>query len=250
MINGHIKTKCTGIKTNKLGIIDSGAGGLTIAQAINAEYPGFDIHYFGDHNYLPYGNKTNKFLIQRINQLAKYLHNHNCDKIILACHTVSAALHQQHLNFNWQGVAQPTINQLKTIDKSANIGIIGTQATISSGIYQEFGSQLITPNLAQFIENNNVTAIKQNITEIAQHFGQLDYIVLACTHYPLARKYFLEIMPQTKIINTPKLTALSLDLERLNRTNKIIIESSKPNDNFIKLAEQILPNCTYLESVL
>lgn len=249
MRHGPTKKAFTGYKT-KLGIIDSGSGGLTIAKAISLQHPGHDIHYFGDHKYLPYGNKTETFLRARIKYIAKYLESKDCTHIILACHTASATLHKQKFDFTWSGVVTPTIEKLASIKKSSKIAIIGTAGTINSGIYRKYGQQLITPLLAQRIEQKATIDIKQNIHEIADFFGKIDYLVLACTHYPLAIEHFNNIMPNTKIINTPILTASSLQLPISNLNSEIVIESSLANNSFLESASVMLPNSVYLESVL
>lgn len=235
---------------NKLGVIDSGAGGLSIIRAINDKYPGYDIHFYADHLYLPYGCKSKNFIIDRINTIIEHLQARNCEQIIVACHTASAQLAASNLEKPWHGVVQPTINQIKTLSKNKKIGIIGTEATISSGVYSNLGKLLATPDLAGLIEQQAAQEIKQEIKIIARVLGDIDYLVLACTHYPLALAEFRAAMPNTEIINTPELTANSLNLEMKAGTGNVFIESSRPNDNFFQFANSMLTNCFYLESVL
>lgn len=234
----------------KLGVIDSGAGGLSIIRAIQESSPGYDIHFYADHLYLPYGCKSKNFIIDRINTIIEHLQARNCEHIIVACHTASAQLATSKLEKPWHGVVQPTIEHIKTLDQNKKIGIIGTEATISSGVYSNLGKLLATPDLAGLIEQQAEQEIKREIRIIAKVLGEIDYLVLACTHYPLVLAEFQAAMPNTEIINTPELTANSLNLEPKTGTGNIFIESSQPNEMFFQFAKSILPNSFYLESVL
>ncbi len=249
MTETTIKT-FTGHK-NKIGIIDSGSGGLTVAKEIQRKHPTQDIHYYADHLYLPYGQKPLDFIARRVTEIAQYLLAENCTKIIFACHTASAQLATIDLGFSWSGVVIPTINGIRQLPKDSKIAIIGTTATINSGIYKNIGQQLATPKLADLIEAQNVPELKHEIAQIAETLGPIDHLILACTHYPLAIEHFACAMPNTKILNTPKLAANCLIIKPAqNLIGKVTIESSNPNDNFINIAQKLLGPINYFESVL
>jgi len=246
----------TGFK-NKLGIIDSGAGGITVAHAILQKWPGLAMHYFADHKHLPYGLKSEQFLVARVSTISQHLIAHGCNQIVLACHTASAVLRYKNLNCAWLGVVQPTLQALAQLPAKSKVGIIGTPATINSNVYQNIGQleikALATPLLADLIEQQAHELIMAEINQIAKKLGQIDYLVLACTHYPLVTSYFKSVMSGCVILNTPDLTANTLAAKLGNyqgNSETIIIESSKPNTNFLNIAESVLGKIDYLESVL
>lgn len=219
-------------------------GGLSVAKAINTNLPEINIHYIADHKYLPYGEKSQEFLKNRINTLANYLMHKNCEFIILACHSASAQLDNSKLNFPWLGVVRPTINAILKLPALANIGVIGTNATINSGIYQRIDRKITaiaTPELAGLIEEQKLT--QNTVNQIlAEKLANISHLVLACTHYPLAEHLFTR--PGLEIINTPNLCAKTLKSTIRNQqgSGQIIIESTKTNANFLAIAHKLMGN--------
>lgn len=225
----------------KIGIIDSGIGGLSVAKAISDLLPDLDVHYIADHKYLPYGLKTQSFLSERINHLGNYLLKKNCEFIVIACHSASAQLKNIKLDFQWLGVVEPTLSAIIKLDATAKIGVIGTPATINSGIYQTISPNVIaveTPELAELIENNS---LEQATIEILfkNKLQNITHLALACTHYPLAQHMFARA--NLNIIDTPRLcaTALAKIYKDSKGQGRYTVESSN-SSNIIKTAEKIL----------
>ena len=131
----------------KIGIFDSGYGGLTILDKIRRELPEYDYIYLGDNARAPYGSHSFEVIYQYTLQAVRYLLQHDCALVILACNTASAkALRtiQQHdlpaLRIgtevpNVLGVIRPTVEQVFSLTHNGHIGILGTQGTIDSLSY-------------------------------------------------------------------------------------------------------------------
>ena len=138
----------------KIGIFDSGYGGLTILDAIRRELPEYDYLYLGDNARAPYGTHSFDVIYRYTLQAVNYLINKNCALIILACNTASAkalrTIQQRdlpeinksyivHSSFvhkvNVLGVIRPTVEAVPAITKSGHVGILGTPATVSSESY-------------------------------------------------------------------------------------------------------------------
>jgi len=134
----------------KIGVFDSGYGGLTILDAIRRELPEYDYIYLGDNARAPYGTHSFDVIYRYTLQAVQYLINKNCALIILACNTASAkALRtiQQHdlplINdqlvndqmVNVLGVIRPTVEAVPAITKNGHVGILATPATVSSESY-------------------------------------------------------------------------------------------------------------------
>ena len=129
----------------KIGIFDSGYGGLTILEAIRRELPEYDYLYLGDNARAPYGTHSFDVIYRYTLQAVNYLINKNCALIILACNTASAkalrTIQQRDLplikdkKVNVLGVIRPTVEAVPAITKTGHVGILATPATVSSESY-------------------------------------------------------------------------------------------------------------------
>ena len=134
----------------KIGVFDSGYGGLTILDAIRRELPEYDYVYLGDNARAPYGTHSFDVIYRYTLQAVQYLINKNCALIILACNTASAKalrtiqqhdlplINDQRVNdqrVNVLGVIRPTVEAVPAITKNGHVGILATPATVSSESY-------------------------------------------------------------------------------------------------------------------
>lgn len=200
----------------KIGVFDSGYGGLTILDAIRKELPQYDYLYLGDNARAPYGTHSFDVIYRYTLQAVKYLFEHDCTLVILACNTASAkALRtiQQHdlplinksraQKVNVLGVIRPTVEAVPTITKTGHVGILATPATVSSESYV-LELEKIAPDLTivqhacplwvpliEAGEHNEPGAkyfIGKYLREILAKDPQIDTLVLGCTHYPLIKE--------------------------------------------------------------
>ena len=185
----------------KVGLFDSGIGGLTVLKQLIDKYPDNDYIYFGDTINMPYGSKN----IDELKKLARYnvefLLKYNVDIIIIACGTVSSNC-LEYLKDNYDisiiDIISPTINYLNN-SKYNNIGIIATEATINSHIFKnrlinKNIYEISTPKLVPIIENNEYDNINNVLNDyINKYKDKIDILVLGCTHYPLLSKYIKNI---------------------------------------------------------
>lgn len=223
-----------------IGIFDSGIGGLTVAHAINQVLPGEKIVYFGDTQHLPYGNKSiakiNKYSIEIVN----FLLQQKCKAIIIACNSASSIAYQKirkkvKNNVLIFDVINPVIDYVTTQKHIQHIGVIGTNATISSSIYKTHinsirkdikVTSLATPLLANLIEEDNKELYKRGIIESYlknEKLKNIDSLILGCTHYPLIEKQISNFYNQkVEIISAIKYIGNNVkkELENYNLLNK------------------------------
>ena len=142
----------------KIGIFDSGYGGLTILDAIRKELPQYEYLYLGDNARAPYGTHSFDVIYRYTLQAVKYLFEQDCALVILACNTASAKAlrtiqqrdlpeinakmqkcgNEQMANdqmVNVLGVIRPTVEAVPAITKTGHVGILATPATVSSESY-------------------------------------------------------------------------------------------------------------------
>ncbi len=132
----------------KIGVFDSGYGGLTILEAIRKTLPQYDYLYLGDNARAPYGTHSFDVIYRYTLQAVQYLIEQDCALIILACNTASAkalrTIQQQDLPpfregrgrlVNVLGVIRPTVEAVPSITQTGHVGILATPATVSSESY-------------------------------------------------------------------------------------------------------------------
>ncbi len=184
----------------KVGVFDSGIGGLTVVKSILEHQLFEEIIYFGDTARVPYGSKDKNTIIRYAIEAVEFFKNFELDMIIVACNTVSAyALDEMNESADCPviGVVEAgvlaTANSLQMRD--ANILIIGTNATINSKAYedalrlQKFTNlnAKATPLLVPLVEEEILSGEILNAT-LKHYFANIERpqaVILGCTHFPL-----------------------------------------------------------------
>jgi len=194
-----------------IGIFDSGIGGLTVASALAKALPNERFLYFGDTAHLPYGEKSKSLITEYSVQITLFLLEKGIKHLVIACNSASAAAYESvRALCAAHGVAvtnviDPVVEFIQQ-KKFKHVGIIGTKATISSGIFQEklkptAGLEVhpkSTPLLAAMIEEGFAgTEVSRGVLKSYLSdpvLRGIEAIALACTHYPLiaseVRDYF------------------------------------------------------------
>ena len=193
----------------KIGLFDSGIGGLNVLKEFINKYPNNYYIYYGDTLNVPYGEKSKKELLSLTTKIINFFETKQVDLIIIACGTVSSTCLydlRKMTNIPIFDVISPTINYLKKL-KLKKILVFGTKRTIESHIFQNNLENVIevkTPEFVPMIENNNI-----DISIIKKYFInnlEIDALVLGCTHYPLLVNEFKKnINSNTLIIDMGKI---------------------------------------------
>lgn len=204
-----------------IGIFDSGFGGLSIFREIHKLLPEYDYIFIGDNLRAPYGDRSFEEVFTFTNQAVNKLFELNCPLVILACNTASAKalrnIQQNELTKSEDpsrrvlGVIRPTIEKVGDLSYSKHIGIIATQATISSESYilelnkyaQEIkASCQACPKWVPLIENGEFESkelhdiVKQDLECLLSKDEEIDTIILGCTHYPLITSLIQRVLQE------------------------------------------------------
>jgi len=184
-----------------IGIFDSGIGGLTVARAIEKLLPHHSLLYFGDTARTPYGTKSAQVIIDYSLRNAEFLLEKGAEIIVIGCNSASSvATESLRSEFNVPvfEVIGPAAKQAVNSSVSGRIGVIGTRATIRSGIYDTTIRDINPacrvfsepcPLLVQLVEEGWTN--KQESKMIIRRYlhplkdKQIDTLILGCTHYPL-----------------------------------------------------------------
>lgn len=211
----------------KIGVFDSGLGGLVVTKALIEALPQYDYLYYGDSAHLPYGDKTSGTILNYTLQAIKYLIKNDCKLIILACNTATAItlryIQQRFIpvyapDVKVLGVVIPTV-EVATEQNKTQIGVIATNATIYSKIYTTELlklnnhcniTEVAAPELVPAIEANDFAKAKRLAYQYAEYFQNCQSLILGCTHYPLIKDYFRKALPQVTIISQDELMGAKL----------------------------------------
>lgn len=210
-----------------IGVFDSGVGGLTVAREIMRQMPEEKLVYFGDTARVPYGTKSQETVIRYSRQIIRFLRTKEVKAIVIACNTATAcALEtvEKDLDIPIIGVIHAGARAAVEATKNRKIGIIGTEATIRSGVYTELMKRmnpaievtgkpcpLFVPLVEEGLLHDSVT------DEIASRYlaslkeKYIDTLVMGCTHYPLLRSTLARLMgEEVTLINPAYETAREL----------------------------------------
>ncbi|MFH1957721.1 MAG: glutamate racemase [bacterium] len=184
----------------KIGIFDSGVGGLTVYGTLKKRFPFCDFIYFADTAHLPYGNKSKKAVISYSRRVIGFLAGKGADLIVCACNTASSVAVpelKKESPVPLYGVIEAAAEVAK---KSKRVAVIGTKLTIKSRAYErailgkKSGIKVFvraTPLFVPLVEEGWVgTDVCRSVVEI--YLGDIkkyrpDALVLACTHYPVLK---------------------------------------------------------------
>ena len=222
-----------------IGIFDSGVGGLTVAREIMRQLPNERIVYFGDTARVPYGSKSRDTVLRYSRQIIRFLRTREVKAIVIACNTATAlALDTVAAESDIPiiGVIHAGAKTAVESTRNGRIGVIGTEATIGSGIYTEvmkkmkpgiqvFGKScpLFVPLVEEGFKEHVVTEeVIEYYLESMRH-TQIDAMILGCTHYPLLRSKIRDYLgEEIKIVNPAYETAMDL--------KKLLYEKEMAND--------------------
>lgn len=203
---------------NKIGLFDSGVGGLSILQAFLRKYPDKDFVYFADTLNLPYGDKSREELQKCCTKVKDFLLPLGVEALVMTCNSASCLyVNQTHYkNIPLFNVISPTIKKLmKVSTENDRVGVLATPFTVQSNVYP-LKIQSIKPQLRVFQEPapNLAPLVERGLAETSEckellknYLGSLlkkdiDILVLGCTHYFFLKDQIREIIPSSiKIVD-------------------------------------------------
>ncbi|MBP5315872.1 MAG: glutamate racemase [Muribaculaceae bacterium] len=221
--------------TFPIGIFDSGYGGLTILDAIRCRLPEYSYLYLGDNARAPYGIRSFDEIYRFTLEAVRFLFDHGCRLVILACNTASAkalrSIQQKDLpkidsSRRVLGVIRPTVEQLGGLTSDGRIGLFATPGTVASGSYDIEIAKLYPsfrlyshacPSWVEIVEAGKADsdiadeAVKTDVEALFAIEPTIDTIILGCTHYPLLLDKVEEhVAGRAKVVTQGQLVAESL----------------------------------------
>jgi glutamate racemase len=190
-------------RQSPIGIFDSGLGGLTVVREIHRLMPHEDLIYLGDTARVPYGTKSPATVCRFACEDTQFLVGKRVKAVVVACNSATArgfSTLEREFNLPLMGVILPGVQAALGATRNNRIGVIGTNATISSQAYHKgllarrdtarvFArpTPLLVPLVEEGWTNHPVTlrVLKEYLRPLLRH--RIDTLVLGCTHYPLLK---------------------------------------------------------------
>lgn len=211
---------------NKIGIFDSGIGGVTVLNEIIKVLPNEDYIYYSDSKHNPYGDKTEKEIFEYSQNIVKYLISKDCNVIVIACNTASAICANKLRKLYPEQIIvaiEPAYKMVHDYEPKGRTLVMATKRTIHSEkfniLFKKYDNHktILLPckGLADIIENGKKEEIKQYLSTILHDYkGKIDNVVLGCTHYPLIKDEIQEAL-ERKINFFDGANRLAIHLKKL-----------------------------------
>lgn len=251
------------MSSGRIGVFDSGVGGLSIAGRLMTDAPQLFIHYYGDTAHVPYGNRPASEVTHLVETIVEYLVESGVSAVVMACNT-SNALALDRVR-SWcpvpvVGIIDPAAEAAVLRTRNGRIGLIANPLTAASGAYDRacrnalghlnFGVQVFPmgcPKLVPLIESGQVgtrearEALWEYLAPLQME--QIDTLILGCTHYPFLRPLIQELLgPDVEIIDPAAYVYQELTRLGISATASLPhqIEVSGDPDDFARVGSRLL----------
>ncbi len=204
-----------------IGVFDSGVGGLTVVKELLQQLPSVPLIYFGDTARTPYGIKGPDTILRYSIENTEFLLSKGATVIVVACNSASSVAPEvlrKRFKVPVFEVIGPAVRLVTNVTKTGRIGVIGTRATVESGIYERMikainpdikvvsrPCPLLVPLVEEGWLNTRETRmiVKKYLRPLKDN--NIDTLVLGCTHYPLLKRLIQEkIGKRVKVIDSSK----------------------------------------------
>lgn len=199
----------------RIGVFDSGLGGLSVVARLLVEAPHLGVHYFADTAHVPYGERSPLEVRRLTGRIVEYLVEKGATSIVMACNTATALSWdeiQRWCPVPLVGIIQPATRAALMATRNGRIGVIASPLTAASGAYQAGGSGEVQvkvvgcPELVPLIEAGEIESpttrnILENHLEPLRGFG-IDALILGCSHFAFLRTVVSNFLgPQVYLID-------------------------------------------------
>ena len=224
-----------------IGVFDSGVGGLSILRALQDEMPNENFVYMADSAHAPYGERDAAFVLERAKAIWHTLRDeHHVKALVIACNTATALAIQQlrtdHPEVDFFGV-EPAVKPAAALSQTHRVGVMATPATLGSDKFLHLLQSLQgntefvlqgCEGLADAIEQQCQDADDATVQLLCEKYihamgvfgkqaGEIDTLVLGCTHYPFA-------LPVLRALVGDQVNILETGLPVARQVKKVLAE--------------------------
>lgn len=236
------------MNNNKIGVFDSGVGGLTVTLEMLKQLPNEEIVYFGDNGRNPYGVRTTEEITDFSRQIIRFLQTKDVKAVVIACNTATiAALDSVVKEFDIPvfGVVGPGVESAVSTTKNKKVGLIATESSVNSGSYQRLIQEkdkdiniypkacpLLVTIAEECLYDTDISyeAAKYYLDDVIKE--GIDTLVLGCTHFPLHRRNLERVLGDKIKLVDPALKTVEKLSEYLKINDLESEEKANPNHEF------------------
>lgn len=234
----------------RIGIFDSGLGGINVLKEMIKVHPYESYIYIGDNKNVPYGNKSMNELYTLATKIIDKLIEFDVDIIIVACGTISSTVYDKLQNY----CSVPIVNIVATtIDyinklKIDSIAVMATPNTIKSHIFKKILKsekvyEVECKDLASIIENNTTNEtkkiyIEKYLCDVKKQ--DVKNIILGCTHYPLVKEEIQKYLNNVVIFDMGIILAQHFSITKSNDKLEVKVFFTYDNENIKNKVNKIL----------
>lgn len=228
---------------NFVGVFDSGVGGMSVLKHLVAQMPDEKFHYFGDSAFAPYGTKSKEQITQRSAAITKKFIDEGAKALVIACNTATAAaadeLRATYPHLPIVGV-EPALKPAVTTYPHGTVVVLATKATLSLQKYHNLESRLHPSakvisipgeGLVELIESGQADSeqMHRRLTELlGDYAGQVDAVVLGCTHYPFIKKQISSVLGNVEFFDGG--AGAAHQLKRLLEQQNLLVSTDTSTD--------------------
>ena len=264
--------------TGLVGVFDSGIGGLSILQALRAELPQCRFVYIADSGHAPYGERSDAHVMARSRAIMAELLSRQVQALVMACNTATAvAIEQLRADYPDLPIigVEPALKPALALSQTRRIGVMATRGTLARGKFKALLAALagqaefvLQPcdGLADAIErsagSDDTSEIETLCAQYTQamgsfgtHIGQIDTLVLGCTHYPFAAEQLRKLLGaqvqllsngpavarQTRLKLSQRVVPAAAQAELLDAETPLILLSTGEPQVLLAAAQRWLP---------
>ncbi len=213
---------------SRIGVFDSGVGGLSVLRELYRQLPNESILYFADTARLPYGGRSPEEILSFVRAILRWMEQEGVKMVVMACNTSSAlALErvQKEFSFPILGVILPGAKA--AVQQGKRIGVIATQATVNSRAYSQAIAEIdptlsvwevACPEFVPLIESNRINdpytkaVAKKYLHSLLE--ANIDTLIYGCTHYRHLAPIIRNLVPNSvKLIDPARSVVKAMDKE-------------------------------------
>ncbi len=208
----------------KIGLFDSGIGGIAVLRKLIGRFPDFDYVYLADTKRAPFGTKDRERLVDIVEEDLEILKRLGSNVVVAACNTADSIVSRMNINMPYISIIESGVEMVE----GNRIGVLATDATVKLGSYAERLRekdivQRSLQELVSIVENGMEEDIMRSYLKetLDEEILRCDEVILGCTHFSLVADIFRELLP--KVIDPVEKIVDKLEIYKSSGSGKIEI---------------------------